>query len=71
VEILTQARALGLPLRARAVVPVATSEFPRPAPRPAYSALSTDRIEAALGITPRHFKATLADYLPLLFREFD
>lgn len=54
---------LGFPVRARTVVPVTSAEFPRPAPRPAYSVLDTARIESALGAAPRHFDAALRDYL--------
>jgi dTDP-4-dehydrorhamnose reductase len=66
-DILAECRALGLPMRAARVVPVTTAEFPRPAPRPAYSVLDTERVERALGAAPRSFRPALRDYLT---REF-
>lgn len=54
---------LALPVRAARVVPVSTAEFPRPAPRPAYSVLDTSRIESALGRAPRPFLSALRTYL--------
>jgi len=64
--ILETARSLEIPLAAARVLPVTTAEFPRPAPRPAYSVLDTQKIEKALGITPRPWQATLRDYLKSL-----
>lgn len=52
--------ALGLEVE---VVPVATSEFPRPAPRPAYSVLAVERFEALAGRPVEPWRAGLADYL--------
>jgi dTDP-4-dehydrorhamnose reductase len=51
-----------LPVVTRQIDAVATSAFPRPAPRPAYSVLSTARVEA-LGVTPRSWRVALDDYL--------
>ncbi|MBD3349214.1 MAG: dTDP-4-dehydrorhamnose reductase [Candidatus Eisenbacteria bacterium] len=45
------------------VEPVATSEFPRPAPRPRSSVLSLDRLSGALGWTPRSWDEALTEYL--------
>lgn len=45
------------------VVPVSTDEFPRPAPRPAYSVLSTERYEALTGVTPASWREGLREYL--------
>jgi dTDP-4-dehydrorhamnose reductase len=61
--ILDRARALGFALRTRSVRPTSTREFPRPAPRPAYSVLATDKIEAVLGYAPRTWQAALEEHL--------
>jgi dTDP-4-dehydrorhamnose reductase len=52
----------GLPVKTERILPVTTAEFPRPAPRPAYSVLDTTRVEQALASAPRPFQATLDDY---------
>jgi len=62
-EILAVARTLGFELQTRTIEPVNTAAFPRPAPRPAYSVLSTRRIEQALGRAPRGWQDALAEYL--------
>ena len=45
------------------VVPVSTEEFPRPAKRPAYSVLSTERYERLTGVTPESWRDGLQEYL--------
>jgi dTDP-4-dehydrorhamnose reductase len=47
------------------VLPCTTSEFVRPAPRPAYSVLDLSLTEQIIGPRP-HWKQTLADVLPRL-----
>lgn len=47
------------------VKPVTTDEFPRPAKRPAYSVLSTERYERLTGITPESWREGLREYLSL------
>jgi dTDP-4-dehydrorhamnose reductase len=45
------------------VLPVTTGDFPRPAPRPAYSVLSTERYERLTGVAPDSWRDGLAEYL--------
>lgn len=47
------------------VVPVTSSEFPRPAKRPAYSVLSTERYERVTGVKPESWREGLREYLSL------
>lgn len=68
-QIRERAAALGFPVQARVVHPVTTAEFPRPAPRPAYSVLDTTRIAAALGRSPRPWHEALDEYLTALAAE--
>jgi dTDP-4-dehydrorhamnose reductase len=45
------------------ITPVSTEEFPRPAPRPAYSVLSLDRLTEVTGRRPRSWQEALAEYV--------
>jgi dTDP-4-dehydrorhamnose reductase len=45
------------------VVPVGTDAFPRPARRPAYSVLSTERYERLTGVAPDSWRDGLREYL--------
>ena len=51
----------GLPVER--VVPIATRELGRPAPRPAYSVLDNQRAEVLLGVTLPSWRDALASYL--------
>jgi dTDP-4-dehydrorhamnose reductase len=44
------------------VTPVSTDEFPRPALRPSYSVLSTERYERLTGVRPESWREGLRDY---------
>lgn len=61
-EILAQAQGCDLPLRCLSVEATDSAAFVRPAPRPAYSVLATDKLADALGKAPRPYQAALADY---------
>ena len=52
----------GAPIEVR---PVTTAEFPRPAKRPAYSVLSTERYERLTGAKPESWREGLREYLTL------
>jgi dTDP-4-dehydrorhamnose reductase len=45
------------------VKPVSSAEFPRPAKRPAYSVLSTERYERITGVAPESWREGLREYL--------
>ena len=47
------------------IKPVTSDEFPRPAKRPAYSVLSTERYERLTGVTPDSWREGLREYLML------
>ncbi|HEY3055928.1 MAG TPA: dTDP-4-dehydrorhamnose reductase [Thermoanaerobaculia bacterium] len=47
------------------VVPVPTADFPRPATRPQYSVLSTERYERLTGVQPESWRDGLHEYLSL------
>jgi dTDP-4-dehydrorhamnose reductase len=43
--------------------PITTAEYPMPAPRPAYSALKTEKIECTFGVRPRPSRESLTECL--------
>jgi dTDP-4-dehydrorhamnose reductase len=51
------------------VVPITTNEFPRPAPRPAFSVLDVTRFEEAIGRRVEPWGWGLVDYLAALRKE--
>ena len=63
VAIFEEAQQLDFPLKVQRVVPITTSEFPTPAPRPAYSVLSSKKISAVLGTHPPHWRQSLRQVL--------
>jgi dTDP-4-dehydrorhamnose reductase len=64
VAIFEEAQQLGFPLKVQRIVPIATSEYPTPAQRPAYSVLSGKKISAlVLGTHPPHWRQGLRKML--------
>ncbi len=59
VAIFEEVENLGIPLKVRQVVPIATAAYPTPARRPAYSVLSHEKIVQALGSAPPHWRTSL------------
>lgn len=51
--------------------PVSTDEFPRPATRPAYSVLSTERYERLTGVKPESWREGLREYLEFRSSNFE
>lgn len=62
-EIHRQAQSLGYQLNVKTILPITTKEYQSTAARPAYSTLSTKKLESKLGKTPRSWKEALEDYL--------
>jgi dTDP-4-dehydrorhamnose reductase len=58
-----QAIARGLPVKVQTIEGIPTSAYPTPAKRPAYSVLSTSKIEKALGWSPRSWQDALTQFL--------
>jgi dTDP-4-dehydrorhamnose reductase len=61
-----EALARGRALRVKTIHAIPTSAYPTPAKRPAYSVLSTSKIEAALGWSPPPWREGLRAYLGAL-----
>ena len=62
-RILELAREMGFALRTRTIAAISGAEFPRPAARPAYSVLSTQKLERTLSHAPRSWDSALRAYL--------
>ena len=60
----TGAKARGLPMKATAIEAIATSAYPTPAARPAWSVLDCSRCETLTGVLPS-WTTTLDAYLDL------
>lgn len=63
IAIFEEAHSLGLIQTLPTVLPIATSEYPLPAKRPAYSVLSSDKITALLGQRPPYWRHSLRKML--------
>ncbi len=65
VETVRQAKEMGLFPKEREVkfVPVTSDEFPRPAPRPAYSVMATEKYAKTVGAPPRAWQEALRAFL--------
>lgn len=65
-EIHRQGEELGFPMKVKFIEPISTAEYPTPCQRPAYSTLSTKKIEQALNSVPRPWQEALTEYLHVL-----
>jgi dTDP-4-dehydrorhamnose reductase len=61
--ILEIAREMGFPIKTQCIEPVKTAAFPRPAVRPVFSVLATERIASILGSSPRRWELAVREYL--------
>lgn len=63
IAIYEEAKTLGFPLKLQRLVPITTADYPTPARRPAYSVLAGQKISAALGAPPPHWRHSLRQML--------
>lgn len=61
-EIVTEFVRRGGQVKVKKIVPIATEEYPLPATRPAYSVLSKDKYEAAVGVALPTWQISLSRY---------
>lgn len=66
VAIFEEAQSLGMPLTIKRVNPIATTDYPTPAQRPAYSLLNCQKVSQTLGHTAPHWR----DSLRAMLRDF-
>ncbi|MEL6136753.1 MAG: dTDP-4-dehydrorhamnose reductase [Cyanobacteria bacterium J06626_23] len=59
VAIMEEAKALDLPWQAHTIHPIPTEDYPLPAPRPAYSVLSNQKIIGVMGQAAPHWRQSL------------
>ena len=59
VAIFEEAKLLGFPLKIERVIPIPTSEYPTPAPRPSYSVLNCAKISSLIEFHPPHWRESL------------
>ena len=64
VEEVTQ---LGVSLKVKKIKPITTEEYPLPARRPAYSAMSNLKLSEIIGMTPPHWRSSLKKMLSELY----
>lgn len=62
INIFNQAKKMGYDLKVKEVLPIATSEYPTPAQRPAYSVLNTRKISQELDCFPPYWQDSLNQY---------
>jgi dTDP-4-dehydrorhamnose reductase len=65
--IFSNAVELGILDKAPRIVPIPSEEFPTPAPRPAYSVLSTEKLEKFMGESLPHWQEGLTRFLKQYF----
>jgi dTDP-4-dehydrorhamnose reductase len=63
VAIFEEAKAIGIPLQIKQVIPITTADYPTPATRPTYSVLSGQKISQTLGYYPPHWRHSLRNML--------
>lgn len=61
--IFAEASSQGVPLKLRRIKPIATSDYPTPAVRPAHSVLNCARFEAAFGFNFRSWRESLPEII--------